>query len=279
MRGNHGGSGAPIKSARQRQGRMALLWLALIFCFGLMGPWARDARAQAADAVCAEVKIVIEQKFSMERQAFDAKMVVTNGLADQKLENVSIELQFLDANNNAVVATVDPNAQGATFFYRTDEVTGISSLNGGTIEAKAVANINWLIIPAAGSGGRNPEGAVYYVGAKVTYTLDGKTDTVNVTPEAIVVRPQPELVLDYFLPRDVYADDPFTPDTEVAEPFTLGVRIKNQGGGTSYKTKIDTAQPKIVENRQGLAINFQILGGYVADQQAGKSLLLDFGDQ
>ena len=257
---------------------MAWLWLTFIMCVGLLGPWAREARAQAADAVCAEVKIVIEQKFSMERQAFDAKMVVTNGLADQKLENVSIELQFLDANNNVVVATVDPNAQGATFFYRTDEVTGISSLNGGTIEAKAVANINWLIIPAAGSGGRNPEGAVYYVGAKVTYTLAGKTDTVNVTPEAIVVRPQPELVLDYFLPRDVYADDPFTPETEVAEPFTLGVRIKNQGGGTSYNTKIDTAQPKIVENRQGLAINFQILGGYVADQQAGKSLLLDFGD-
>lgn len=278
MRGNHGGSSAPKNSVRLHQGRMAWLWLAFIMCVGLLGPWAREARAQAADAVCAEVKIVIEQKFSMERQAFDAKMVVTNGLADQKLENVSIELQFLDANNNAVVATVDPNAQGATFFYRTDEVTGISSLNGGTIEAKAVANINWLIIPAAGSGGRNPEGAVYYVGAKVTYTLDGKTDTVNVTPEAIVVRPQPELVLDYFLPRDVYADDPFTPDTEVAEPFTLGVRIKNQGGGTSYKTKIDTAQPKIVENRQGLAINFQILGGYVADQQAGKSLLLDFGD-
>lgn len=278
MRVNHGGSSAPIKSVRHHQSRTVWLWLALIMCVFLSGPWASEARAQAADAVCAEVKIVIEQKFSMERQAFDAKMVVTNGLADQKLENVSIELQFLDANNNAVVATVDPNAQGATFFYRTDEVTGISSLNGGTIEAKAVANINWLIIPAAGSGGRSPEGAVYYVGAKVTYTLDGKTDTVNVTPEAIVVRPQPELVLDYFLPRDVYADDPFTPETEVAEPFTLGVRIKNQGGGTSYKTKIDTAQPKIVENRQGLAINFQILGGYVADQQAGKSLLLDFGD-
>lgn len=237
-----------------------------------------SAFAQAADAVCAEVKIVIEQKLSLERQAFDAKMVITNGLSDQKLENVSIELKFLDANNNVVTATVDPNAQGATFFYRTDQVTGITNLNGGVIEPKAVANINWLIIPAAGSGGRTPEGTVYYVGAKVTYTLNGKTDTVDVTPEAIVVRPQPELVLDYFMPRDVYADDAFTPETEAAEPFTLGVRIKNQGGGASYKTKIEAAQPKIVENRQGLAVSFQILGGYVGDQPAGKSLLLDFGD-
>lgn len=249
----------------------ALLMLGLLYSIS-------SAFAQAADAVCAEVKIVIEQKLSLERQAFDAKMVITNGLADQKLENVSIELKFLDANNNVVTATADPNAQGATFFYRTDQVTGISGLSGGTIEAKAVANINWLIIPAAGSGGRTPEGAVYYIGAKVTYTLNGKTDTVDVTPEAIVVRPQPELVLDYFMPRDVYADDAFTPETEAAEPFTLGVRIKNQGGGVSYKTKIDTAQPKIVENRQGLAVSFQILGGYVGDEPAGKSLLLDFGD-
>ena len=237
-----------------------------------------SAFAQAPDAVCAEVKIVIEQKFSLERQAFDAKMVITNGLGDQKLENVQIELLFLDANNSPVSATADANAQGATFFYRTDQVTGITSLNGGVIEPKAIADIHWLIIPAAGSGGSKPEGAVYYVGAKVTYTLEGKTDTVDVAPEAIVVRPQPELVLDYFMPRDVHADDPFTPETEVAEPFTLGVRIKNQGGGTSQKTKIDTAQPKIVENRQGLAISFQILGGYVGDEPAGKSLLLDFGD-
>ncbi|TDS84591.1 choice-of-anchor U domain-containing protein [Comamonas sp. JUb58] len=237
-----------------------------------------SAFAQAADAVCAEVKIVIEQKLSLERQAFDAKMVITNGLADQKLENVSIELKFLDANNNLVIATSDPNAQGATFFYRTDQVTGITNLQNGVIAPKAVANINWLIIPAAGSGGSNPQGAVYYVGAKVSYTLDGKADSVEVAPESIVVRPQPELVLDYFLPRDVHADDPFTPETEAAEPFTLGVRIKNQGAGASHKTKIDTAQPRIVENRQGLAISFQILGGYVGDQPAGKSLLLDFGD-
>src|SRR2546427_10374103 len=66
------------------------------------------------------------------------------------------------------------------------------SLQGGTIAPKAVANVRWLIIPAAGTGGRDPQGAVYYIGAKVTYTLDGKTDTVEVAPESIVVRPRSE---------------------------------------------------------------------------------------
>jgi uncharacterized repeat protein (TIGR01451 family) len=236
------------------------------------------AFAQATDAVCAEVRIVIEQKLSLERQAFDARMVITNGLADQKLENVSITLQFLDANNSVVTATTDPAASGASFFYRTDGVEGITSLEGGTIAPKAVANVRWLIIPAAGTGGRDPQGTLYYIGAKVSYTLDGKTDTVDVAPESIVVRPQPELVLDYFLPRDVAGDDAFTPEVEPSDPFTLGVRIRNSGGGISYRTRIDTAQPRIVENRQGLLVNFQILSGYVDDAPAGKSLLLDFGD-
>lgn len=260
-------------------GRIFFQWLVRLACMLLwIGGSMGAAVAQPANAVCAEVKIVIEQKLSLERQAFDARMVITNGLADQKLENVSIALQFLDASNNAVTATADPSATGASFFYRTDEVTGTTSLDGGTIAPKAVASIRWLIIPAAGTGGRLPQGALYYVGAKVTYTLGGKTDTVDVTPESIVVRPQPELVLDYFLPADVPGDDPFTPETEPSTPFSLGVRIKNSGGGTSYKTRIDTAQPRIEENRQGLAIHFQILNGYVDDAPAGKSLLLDFGD-
>ena len=92
MRGNQEGGSAPKKCIRLYQGWVAWLWLAFIMFAGFLGPLAREALAQTADAVCAEVKIVIEQKFSMERQAFDAKMVVTNGLADQKLENVSIEL-------------------------------------------------------------------------------------------------------------------------------------------------------------------------------------------
>jgi hypothetical protein len=57
----------------------------------------------------------------------------------------------------------------------------------------------------------------------------------------------PLLVLDYFLPADVFADDAFTPQLEPAEPFPLGVRLANIGQGTAYDQKIDSAQPRIVE--------------------------------
>ena len=56
----------------------ALLMLGLLYSIS-------SAFAQAADAVCAEVKIVIEQKLSLERQAFDAKMVITKVLSQQAM--------------------------------------------------------------------------------------------------------------------------------------------------------------------------------------------------
>ena len=77
MRGNLGGTGASKERIRLLQAGRAWVWLALIVYVGLWGLWSRAALAQ--DALCAEVKIVIEQKLSLERQAFDARMVIRNG--------------------------------------------------------------------------------------------------------------------------------------------------------------------------------------------------------
>lgn len=257
--------------------QLARLWLVVAVAVGVAGSWAGVAHAQ--DAECAEVKIVIEQKLSLERQAFDAHMVMTNGLDSSALSNVKIDLVFKDQDQNDVLATADSNATGAAFFVRTDKLTGLSATDGSaSLAAKTTADIRWLIIPSQGAGGNTPQGRLYYIGARVTYTFAGRTSTVDVTPDYVVVRPQPLLRLDYFLPADVFADDPLTPETEVAEPFTVGVRVANVGAGTAANTKIESAQPKIVDNRQGLLIDFSILGGYVGNALVGKSLLLDFGD-
>lgn len=231
----------------------------------------------AQDSVCAEVKIVIEQKLSFERQAFDARMVINNGLTDSKLENIRIELLFNDKNNQPVTVTDNSNDVDAKFFYRINSLSGINSIDGnGEIKTKTDAEIHWLIIPAFGAADVND--TLYYIGANVTYTLNGKETTVEVTPDYVIVRPQPLLTLDYFLPEDIYGDDPFTPEIEPSIPFTLGVRVKNEGHGTSYKTTIDSAQPKIVENKQNLLIDFTILASHIADQTSSNSLLLNFGD-
>lgn len=88
----------------------------------------------------------------------------------------------------------------------------------------------------------------------------------------------PQLQLDYFLPYEVYGDDAFTLEIEPPVPFSLGMRVSNTGSGTAYNLAIESAQPKIVENEQGLLIDFVITGSEVNGAEATPSLLVDFGD-
>jgi hypothetical protein len=122
-----------------------------------------------------------------------------------------------------------------------------------------------------------PWGTLYYVGATLKYTIGGEEFVTDVTPDSIYVTPMPELYLDYFLPKEVYGDDAFTLETEPSVPFSLGVRVSNQGYGTAWNLKIDSAQPKIVDNQQGLLVDFLITGSTVNGQPAAQSLLIDFG--
>lgn len=238
------------------------------------------ASALAQQGICAEVRIEIPQRLSLERQGFIATMRINNGADTQPLTNVGINVRFQDANGQAVRASSDPNDTEATFFLRVDSETDIAGgiTGDGQIGPRSTAVIRWLIIPAAGAGGVTPIGENYGVGATLTYQLGTEPRTIEVAPEIITVRPQPRLALDYFLPGDVYGDDPMTPAVEPVIPFTLGVRVRNVGAGRSASTRIDTAQPRIVDNRQGLAVAFQIAQGLVDDVPVERTLLLDFGE-
>ena len=232
----------------------------------------------SAQTVCAIVKIEIRQELSFERQAFDAKMVISNGLDILSLENLDIDVLFEDIDGNPVLASSDPDNTNALFFIRIDTMTGVNNINGsGVINAGEVAEINWLIIPAPGTGGLTPAGIRYGVGATVSYTYGEESKTVNVVPDFITVTPTPLLKLDYFLPTDVFGDNPLTPEVEPIEPFDLGLRISNTGAGFADDLKIESAQPQIVENDQGLLIDFELLGTSVNDSAVSNSLLADIG--
>ncbi len=240
---------------------------------------AYSSLADAAESVCAVVKIEIQQELTLERQAFDAHMRINNGLETLSLENVDINVTFEDENGNAVLASSDPNNTDALFFIRVDQMDGIADISGaGTVAPASSADVHWIIIPAPGAGGSKPSGTLYFVGASLSYTLGGEPQSMTVTPDSIYVKPLPRLTLDYFLTKDVYADDAFTPEVEPPEPFTLGVRVRNNGAATAEDVTIDSAQPKIVENEQGLLIDFKIIGSSVNDQPATNSLLVNFGD-
>lgn len=237
-----------------------------------------SAIVHAQDSVCAVVKIEIEQELTLERQAFDAEMRINNGLDDLPLEDVDISVIFEDEEGNAVEATSDPNNTTASFYIRVAAMDQINSIDGsGVVAPTQTAVINWLIIPVPGAA-TEPTGSVYFVGANLSYTVGGETESFAVQPDRIVVRPLPRLTLDYFLEQEVIADDAFTQEIEPPVPFTLGVRVQNNGQAIADNVTIDSAQPRIIENEQGLAIGFEIIDSYVSDVPVTPSLLINFGD-
>lgn len=251
-----------------------LVWL-LLAC--ILGVWC--IAPQSSYAICATVKIEIQQELTLERQAFDAHMRINNTLSNIPIENVAVTVHFADEAGNAVTATSDPDDSGAVFYMRVDTMDNIDDVQGaGTVAPSTSADIHWLIIPSPGASNGLESGTLYYVGAALTYTVSGQTETIDVSPDYIFVKPMPQLALDYFLPTDVYGDDAHTTEIEPPVPFSLGLRVSNKGNGKARSLKIESARPKIIDNDLGLLIGFQIEGSAVNGQAVSDSLLVDFGD-
>lgn len=238
------------------------------------------ASLAADESVCASVVIEVEQDATLERQAFDAYLRINNGYSNVRLEDVRVEINFVDATNHPVVATSDPNNTNALFFIRISEMKNIDDVSGyGTVEFKTSAEIHWLIVPSLGAGGLNPQGELYYVGGNLRYTIGGEENEMTLIPDRIFVRPMPALAVDYFIQRDVFGDDAMTETiVEPSIPFPLGLRISNNGHGSAPNVRMVSAQPRIVDNEQGLLIGFSILSTEVNGVPlANKSLNFNFG--
>lgn len=245
----------------------------------LLGASLMSPTSYAQETVCAKVKIEIKQELTLERQAFDAQMKINNTTTTGVIENVAVVVKVTEEDGTPVTITSDPNNLSAKFFVRISSKQNIDNVDGtGTVNPSTASIINWLIIPAPGSAGSNPFGKKYLVGATLKYRFGGEDQVLDVSPDVITVKPLPLLTLDYFLPQDVNADDPLTSEVEPIEPFTLGVRVKNTGAAAAKNLKIESAQPKIIENKQGLLIGFKLDGSYVNDAPVQNTLLINFGD-
>lgn len=235
------------------------------------------AGAAAADSLCASVKIEIEQELTLERQAFDAKMRINNGLDAADLTDVSVTLSVTDAAGRPVLSSSVMSETNALFYIQSPTLSNINSAEGGTVVAGTSADLDWLIIPAAGAGGGCADGTLYYIGATLAYKVQGELQTMVVAPDFIYVKPMPYLALDYFLPGQVYGDDAFTPAIEEPVPFPLGLRIRNIGAGSADSVKIDSGQPQIVTNGINLLVGFSLLDSSVQGAEVSPTLLLDYG--
>lgn len=223
-------------------------------------PTVRKVPPRPVPPVHETVRLYISQRATLERDAFLATLIMKNKSPTTSIENVEVNLKITDQDGADVTDS---------FFIDAPSLENINAIDGtGTIDPDAAATVQWTVIPKPGAGGTDINGKYYFVQAFISYTVAGMPFSVNSTKEIINVKPQPLLVLDYYVPSEVRAD----------APFKLAVKVTNIGSGTARDFEIESAQPVIYDNISGLLISFRIVGSAVKGQPAGNSMRINFGD-
>lgn len=233
---------------------------------------------QQYQGFCAAVKIEILQELALERIGFLATLEVTNNDGVDPITGFTAALRFIEPK----LGGIQDDATGL-FWVRQPELININGVDGnGNIAPGAKATVKWFIVPKPGAGGDSPAGIRYYVNCDLAGSMRGEIIPENVMfaiPDIITVKPEPELEITYFQPRDVQGDDPFTAQVEAPVPFTLGVLVKNVGFGSARNVVIRSEQPRIVENKQMLLLIAQLIGCRVMDAPLDRSsLTVNIGD-
>ncbi|MBR0224460.1 MAG: fibronectin type III domain-containing protein, partial [Thermoguttaceae bacterium] len=228
-----------------------------------------EAQSAADKGVCATVSMQIEQKAVLTRDAFDARLVLTNATT-KDLDDVDVNIVVMDSNGNDVTSMFAVKAP------TTEGFTGGDGESLGALSGKTQGVAHWILVPSTELAQDGPE--EYYVGGYLSYSRNGATVVHKMAAASITVFPQPELELTYFMQHDVFADDPWTDEIEPSELFELAVMVKNNGAGVAQNLYIESAQPKIVDNEKGLLVDFCIVGSQVDGEEASPTLTVNFGN-
>lgn len=221
----------------------------------------------ADDGVCARVGLRLDQSAVMTRTAFRATLELNNNDPAVPLSSIAASVEIKDAQG------LPANAR---FSIQTPNLENIDRLDGnGTLGPSSKAFIRWLLIPAEDAAPTAP--TEFFVGGQFSYNLGGTPAQVVLEPVKITVYPDAALELKYFHQREVFSDDPFTPEVEPPQPYSLVVMVKNRGAGAAKSLKISSGQPQIVSNDKGLLIDFRLVNTVLEGTNTGNSLSLDFG--
>ena len=223
------------------------------------------------NSVCASVSINITQKVVMTREAFEGTLTIYNGNKATAMKEIKLNLEIKDENGvlSNDLFQIDTKAL--------DIITGIDGT--GTLGSDEKGSATVLFIPEKGAAPEVPKS--YSFGGSFSYLdpFTGVTVTKPLFPVTLDVNPSPDLFLHYFMQRDILGDDPLTAPIEPIVPAEFAVMIQNNGYGAAKSVRIESAQPKIVENEKGLAINFKLIGSNLNGQPRQLGLInIDFGD-
>ncbi|MBO7684489.1 MAG: carboxypeptidase regulatory-like domain-containing protein [Kiritimatiellae bacterium] len=233
----------------------------------VMLKWLEDIRNETesdSSAVCAKVSLKLSQTYTMTREAFEGTLALYNGHESAAMTNVWLELQITNAEGDNCNGLFEISAKSGGAL----EANGSNVVRVNDVAAKNEGTAVVQFVPAIAAAPETP--VAYKFGGKVHYRdpFSGEEATISLIPVTLEVNPMPQLYLDYFVQRDVYADNPFTKDiVEASMPAELAVLVRNEGYGDAKDVKIESVQPEVVENEKGLMVDFR-LSDYTLDAAA-----------
>ena len=219
---------------------------------------------EAFSAVCAKVSLKLSQTYTMTREAFEGTLTLYNGHDSAAMTNVWLELEITNADGDNCNGLFEIGAKSGGSL----EANGSNVINVNDVASKSEGTAVVQFVPAVAAAPETP--VAYSFGGKVHYRdpFTGEEAAITLLPVTLEVNPTPQLYLDYFVQRDVYADNPFTKDiVEASMPAELAVLVRNEGYGDAKDVKIESVQPEVVENEKGLMIDFR-LSDYTLDAAA-----------
>lgn len=224
--------------------------------------------------VIVTVKMQFNQLLTLTRQAFEGTLTIENG-SDKAMDDILLTL-----------TETMPDGQLATdreFDISYSEFTGFTGdVDAGswTLDAGQTGVLKVKFTPTKFAA---PTAATDYLfGGGLTFSVDGRQRHATLTEQLMTVKPTPELNLDYFMQRDAIGDDALTQDvTEPSEEAEFAVLISNVGYGDAENLKMVTARPEMVDNEEGLFLQYAItssqLNGQTKSLAFGKNVTTDFG--
>ena len=205
-----------------------------------------------SENTCAQVKLEIQQKLVLTRQAFRGTLTIENG-SSNAIEDILVNVNATNMETGFMATSREMQISIEKIEGFEGEKDGAWRLGAGK---KGVATI--LFIPTKYAA---PEKlTTYSFGGTLSFKDGSTTQNRSLFPVSLQVKPTPELDLTYFMQRDVYGDNPLTTDVvEPVIPAEFSVLIHNKGYGDANNVRMITKKPKIVENEKGLLIDFDII--------------------
>jgi hypothetical protein len=202
--------------------------------------------------VCAKITIQFNQTMTMTREAFEGTLKIYNGHTFNPMQDIDVNIVIKDESGVDRTDLFQINVKSLS------QLTGVDGT--GTLDAQTEGTVVFEMIPTIEAAPETPQ--FYSFGGSFSFIdpFEGEELTYPLFPVRLQVNPSPNLHVDYFISRHIISDDPLTTDTvEATEPAEIAMMIRNVGAGNANNVYLQSAQPQIVENQNGLLIQFNMV--------------------